>query len=87
MFRNLFRFVVLIFIAAVVRSVIIYLARVFSGLTKTSETAADPSVRGELKKDPVCGTFVAMNSSIKKDVNGETVHFCSPACRDKYLVA
>ncbi len=39
---------------------------------------------GELKKDPVCGTFVAVSTSVKKTVHGEVVHFCSEACRDKY---
>jgi len=42
---------------------------------------------GELKKDPVCGTFVAVASSIKRTVDGKVIHFCSTACRDKYLVA
>jgi YHS domain-containing protein len=42
---------------------------------------------GELKKDPVCGTFVSVDASVTKRVNGELVHFCSPACRDKYRAA
>lgn len=42
---------------------------------------------GELKKDPVCGTYVAADTAVTKRVNGETVHFCSPACRDKYRAA
>jgi YHS domain-containing protein len=42
---------------------------------------------GELKKDPVCGTFVSVDASVTKRVKGELVHFCSPACRDKYRVA
>lgn len=42
---------------------------------------------GELKKDPVCGTFVSVDASVTKRVNGETVHFCSAACRDKYRAA
>ena len=42
---------------------------------------------GELKKDPVCGTFVSVEVSVTKRVGGETVHFCSAACRDKYRVA
>jgi YHS domain-containing protein len=41
----------------------------------------------ELKKDPVCGTFVAADAAVTKRVNGETLHFCSPACRDKYRAA
>jgi YHS domain-containing protein len=46
----------------------------------------DPTIHagGELKKDPVCGTFVSVDASVTKRVNGELVHFCSPACRDNY---
>jgi YHS domain-containing protein len=39
---------------------------------------------GELKKDPVCGTYVAVTASLKQTVGGEVIHFCSAACRDKY---
>ena len=42
---------------------------------------------GELKKDPVCGTYVSTGASITSRVNGELVHFCSTACRDKYRAA
>jgi YHS domain-containing protein len=42
---------------------------------------------GELKKDPVCGTYVAVATSVKQTVGGEVVHFCSAACRDKYKTA
>jgi YHS domain-containing protein len=42
---------------------------------------------GELKKDPVCGTYVSVNASITKRVNGETLHFCSADCRDKFRAA
>jgi len=45
------------------------------------------SVGGELKKDPVCGTYVSTAASITDRVNGEVVHFCSAECRDKYRVA
>jgi YHS domain-containing protein len=42
---------------------------------------------GELKRDPVCGTFVSTATSIKRTVQGETIHFCSPDCRDKYIAS
>jgi YHS domain-containing protein len=42
---------------------------------------------GELKRDPVCGTYVAANASITRNIGGETLHFCSQACRDKYRPA
>jgi uncharacterized protein len=41
---------------------------------------------GPLKRDPVCGTYIPADNSVRKVVNGETLYFCSPACRDKYLV-
>ncbi len=42
---------------------------------------------GELKKDPVCGTYVSTAASVKRTVEGRVIHFCSAECRDKYRVA
>jgi YHS domain-containing protein len=42
---------------------------------------------GELKKDPVCGTYVSAAASITRTVNGKTLHFCSEDCSRKYRVA
>jgi YHS domain-containing protein len=39
---------------------------------------------GELKRDPVCGTYVAAASAFTRVVDGRPVYFCSTACRDKY---
>jgi YHS domain-containing protein len=41
----------------------------------------------ELKKDPVCGTYVAADTSIREKVGGQTLHFCSQQCRDKYVAS
>jgi YHS domain-containing protein len=38
----------------------------------------------ELKKDPVCGTYIAPSTAIQKTVGGMTYYFCSPECRDKF---
>ncbi len=48
-----------------------------------------PSVQagGELRKDPVCGTYVSTAASITQKVDGQLVHFCSKECRDKYHAA
>jgi YHS domain-containing protein len=40
---------------------------------------------GELKKDPSCGTYISAATSIKETVGGQTFHFCSKQCRDKYV--
>jgi len=42
---------------------------------------------GDLKKDPVCGTYVSTSASVTRTVNGELLHFCSNECRDKYRAA
>jgi YHS domain-containing protein len=42
---------------------------------------------GELKKDPVCGTYVSTGASVTRKVDGELLHFCSTECRDKYRAA
>jgi YHS domain-containing protein len=39
---------------------------------------------GELKKDPVCGTFISTSTAIQKKVGGENYYFCSTECRDKF---
>jgi YHS domain-containing protein len=39
---------------------------------------------GELKKDPVCGTYVSTAASVQSRIGGEIVHFCSADCRDRY---
>ncbi len=46
-----------------------------------------PAQVGELKKDPVCGTYVSAAASVTRTVDGKVVYFCSEQCRDKYRVA
>lgn len=37
-----------------------------------------------LQQDPICGTYVAADSSLKKIVAGHVYHFCSAECRNKF---
>jgi YHS domain-containing protein len=39
----------------------------------------------KLVRDPVCGMHIAPSLALTVKQGGETVHFCSPECRDKYL--
>ena len=92
MFRLLFRFIVLLIIFAIIRYLITSVGRFFSQASnppaeRTPGQAASGATGGELKQDPVCGTFVPISTSVKKTINGELVHFCSAACRDKFKVA
>jgi YHS domain-containing protein len=89
--RLLFRFVVLpLLVLWLLRSI---LRSIFGGLnTQVAPKPVRPvpttvSPGGELKKDPVCGTYVSADTSVTKQINGQTVHFCSPGCRDKYRAA
>jgi YHS domain-containing protein len=88
--RLLFRLVVVpLLVLWLVRNI---LRSLFGG--SSSPVAARPakpvptvSPGGELKKDPVCGTYVSADTSVTKRIDGQTVYFCSPACRDKYRKA
>jgi YHS domain-containing protein len=55
------------------------------GARSSNQAPNQVPLTGELKKDPVCGTYIAAASSIKETVAGQTIHFCSAQCRDKYV--
>ena len=91
MFRGLFRFIALLIVFALIRYAIVTVSRFFSQVMKpggpSDVEAPSKIVHGELKKDPVCGTFVSTATSVKETVNGELMHFCSTTCRDKFRAA
>lgn len=89
MLRTLVLLLVLLAAITLLRNVVGLIARAVnlflsepSSSGSRSQTQAPTS--GELRKDPVCGTFVSTGTSVKRTVRGETVHFCSAACRDRY---
>ena len=93
MFRLLVRFLFLLVVFAIIRYVFVTVTRLISTFTNPqasrpaqSQASSSPA-GGELKQDPVCGTFVPVATSVKKTINGELIHFCSVACRDKFKVA
>jgi YHS domain-containing protein len=45
----------------------------------------EPSPSMELKKDPVCGTYVSPATGVSRTVQGHMIYFCSKECRDKFL--
>ncbi|HZT34082.1 MAG TPA: hypothetical protein VFA33_29590 [Bryobacteraceae bacterium] len=82
--RIVFPLLVLWFIRALLKTLF---AGFQSSVTQAPKAPPAPHAGGELKKDPVCGTYVSVEASVTKKVNGEVVHFCSPACRDKFRAA
>jgi YHS domain-containing protein len=74
----------------IARSVISSVVRFFRN---TSEAPGAPPVQrppgelpsaGELRKDPVCETYISVPSPWAKLVKGETIYFCSKECRDRF---
>jgi YHS domain-containing protein len=90
MLRTLFiEFVLPLLLYFFVRSLF---RNLFSGSRNAPRAASPPReptvvAGGELKKDPVCGTYVSTAVSVTRTVNGELIHFCSKECRDKYRAA
>lgn len=38
----------------------------------------------EMKKDPICGTYIPENQAVKYKSHGETHYFCSEECKEKF---
>jgi YHS domain-containing protein len=52
--------------------------------TESGDTESGVTAR-RLVRDPVCGMHVAEVLAVPLRESGELVHFCSTACRDKYV--
>jgi YHS domain-containing protein len=85
-------------VVALIIVFIITLVRAFAGVLrqallnaaaadKRGRAAPKAAAQGELRRDPVCGTFVAADTAVRKTLKGETVYFCSTECRDRYQPA
>jgi len=74
----------------VARSLISGVVRAFKDASATVTTPPAPTgpgelpSAGELRKDPVCATYISVPSPWAKLVKGETVYFCSKECRDRF---
>ena len=98
MFRYLFEVLSALFVFGVVRSIVSSITRSVgtsgqagnsayrtpTGQTNNSAESGEMRTLGELRKDPVCGTFVAMNTPYTRVLEGTTAYFCSKECRDQY---
>ena len=91
MLRTVLYLIISIAIIAFLRMVVGMILTAMKGMMDPADpsSGAQPRkpavpVSGELKRDPVCGTFVPVGTSFQKTVKGEAYHFCSADCRDKY---
>jgi YHS domain-containing protein len=93
LFRIIFYLLITVFLITIVRGVIGIILKGFSDLFRPNAPAAparpahELPLTGELKRDPVCGTFTPAATSIHEKVGGEIFYFCSTQCRDKYVAS
>ena len=93
MFRVIFYLLITVVVISVLKGIVGIFLRGMADVLKRDPGPAPGRPRksheipltGELKKDPVCGTYIAAATSIKEKVGGQTMHFCSAECRDKYV--
>ncbi len=91
MFRAILEMIAVVLIITVLRSVIGIVLKGFGEMFRPDPSAQTSGPRppaapsgGELKKDPVCGTFISTSTAFQKRVGAETYYFCSNLCRDKF---
>ena len=96
MFKVILYALIAVFLISIVRAVIGIILKGFSELLSPRPQnsaagnvpgGAEVPLSGELKRDPVCGTYTSAATSLKQIVGKETVYFCSPKCRDKYVAS
>lgn len=93
MFRFVFYLLSSLFLISILRAVFGILAKTFGSFFQTQDVSRpQPQARpqnlpitGELKRDPVCGTYTVATTAIQKTLNGETHYFCSARCRDEFV--
>lgn len=83
----IFPLLVLLFLRSLLRTIFAGFRSAAVTQNRTRPAPPPVPVGGELKKDPVCGTYVSTVGSVSQKVNGQVVYFCSTECRDKYRAA
>jgi len=86
MFRVILYLLLAVVLISMLRGVIGIVGKLFGDFVGASSSAKRPAVStgGELKKDPVCGTFLSPVGAIQKRVGGTVYYLCSGECRDKF---
>ena len=56
----------------------------FSGFFRKKSKSGSSGYLEEMKKDPVCGTYIPESQAIKMNWKQEVVFFCSKKCRDEF---
>jgi len=87
MFRAILFILGFLFFVSVARAVLSIVSKAAAGAFQNTPAPRPPSATSagnELKKDPVCGTFISTGTAFQKFARGETYYFCSTQCRDQF---
>ena len=94
-FKFLFWVLILSWSVALLRRVLAWMLRGAMPAQAEQDSAAEAGVAPgdgqsevaarRLVRDPICGMHVAEVLAVPLRAGGELVHFCSMACRDKYV--
>lgn len=57
------------------------------GMNETASDRDRPEIDDEMVQDPHCGTYVPRRDAIHTRVGGESLYFCSEACKNRYIDA
>lgn len=94
MLRTLLYLILTAFVLTLLRGIVGIIGKAFTQATmgdSAKETGPRAQPRspagGVLRKDPVCGIYVAESSALRLQHGGETVYFCSEACMKKFTGA
>ena len=87
--RFLIQFLAFLMLIYFLRAVLRALLPLFSQPTFKSSGSPPRSTgrvvkQGKMEKDPVCGTYVDVASSLHETFGGETKYFCSSNCLTQY---
>jgi YHS domain-containing protein len=93
MFSFIYRLILFFVAISVIQAVVQALVRAFRGQgqrhvrgtpPRSPAPPGEPSESTLLHQDPVCGTYVAAASSLRKISGGKVYHFCSEECRNRF---
>jgi len=87
MVRAILYVIVAVLAISALRSVIGIVAKAlaqFTGVRTAAPRRPVMTTGGELKRDPVCGTFISAATAVQKKVGAEVYYFCSAECREKF---
>ncbi|HEY2930362.1 MAG TPA: YHS domain-containing protein [Acidobacteriota bacterium] len=79
----LIRLILILFILYFIRKALRSLMGASTGSRMPRQNRAR-EIRGTMMKDPVCGTYVDTQASIRVNRNGKDFYFCSEACRRQF---